>query len=96
MKRKIIQAMLFSALLIIIYYGIQVGYGYYLTLIHVPDIINSYQAVNYLQQEISFGSTNRKYTWLTELIGLFVIGILIFVIVEKVRGIVSENKKRKS
>jgi hypothetical protein len=66
MKKTIFPSIAFSLILVIIYYGVQIGWGYYMTLNYVPDIINSYKSVDHLQQTISFGvkSTNRTITLL--------------------------------
>lgn len=70
MKRTIIQSLVFSLILIVIYYGIQIARGYIMTINYVP--------VDYLEHKTSFGLIN-PYWILTELIGLMVIGIIIFV-----------------
>jgi hypothetical protein len=78
MKKTIFQSIAFSLILVIIYYGVQIGWGYYMTLNYVPDIINSYKSVDHLQQTISFG-VNRPIGMVSEVLVLMTLGILVFI-----------------
>ncbi|MDF2963969.1 MAG: hypothetical protein K0S39_5704 [Paenibacillus sp.] len=80
MMRTVVQSALFSIVLIIIYYGIQIGYGYYKTLNYVPDIMSSYDSVDYLQHKVAFGTRVRPFGFFGEFVVLLGSGIIIFTI----------------
>ncbi|TVX94093.1 hypothetical protein [Paenibacillus agilis] len=57
MKRTLLQAFLFSSVICIVYFVIQIAIGMYNTITYVPDIEKQYENVEYLAQEVSIGAT---------------------------------------
>ncbi|MGN7356196.1 hypothetical protein ACTHPF_02445 [Paenibacillus sp. SAF-054] len=79
MRRTLIQSVLFASLLILVYYGVQMGMGYFMTLQYVPEAFDNISSVESLQSSVSFGSIARPYSFTVELLGLLVIGMAVFI-----------------
>ena len=78
MRRTLIQSVLFAILLILVYYGVQMGRGYFMTLQYVPEAFDNISSVD-LQSSVTFGSIARPYSFTVELLGLLVIGMAVFI-----------------
>ncbi|MBU5444885.1 hypothetical protein [Paenibacillus sp. MSJ-34] len=78
--KTIVQSVIFSLLLIVVYYGVQIGIGYYMTLHYVPDIVDSYAQVGYLQHQVSFGVIRGNPD--LEFAALFVGGCAAFILLK--------------
>ena len=59
MKRIVRQSLLFSLIVHLLYLAGTIGLGYIKTIYYVPDVVNAYQEVQYLQNEIAFGVISR-------------------------------------
>lgn len=93
MKRTLIQAVIFSIVLILVYFGVQIARGVYNTVNYTPDIINSYQSVDYLQNEVSFGIVWSPYGLVLELLGLIIFGMIVFI---SAKFVLKKIKNRKN
>ncbi|WP_208920179.1 hypothetical protein [Paenibacillus uliginis] len=71
-KRIVIESVVFSTVICFGYILFMVIQGYILTKNDVPDIINSYNNVEYLQQKVAFGVINRGGGWIYA-IGAFIL-----------------------
>ncbi|MCZ8520659.1 MULTISPECIES: hypothetical protein [Paenibacillus] len=60
-------ALLFSVGLHVLYFGYKIGYGMYLTLTYVPEIVEASAASSALPEQVSFGSVpafgGLDYLW---------------------------------
>lgn len=68
-KRVLIESIIFSTIIVLAVLGWRIVRGYFLTQNFVPEIINSYDSIDYLQHKVSFGIVNRNY-WITAIIGI--------------------------
>lgn len=85
MKRPFIRAFIVGLSFIIIFYAFQVIRGIYLTLNYVPDIVGSYESVDYLQHKVSFGVVFHPIWSILEILGLFMLGLTTYFVVRKMR-----------
>ncbi|MEK4248208.1 hypothetical protein [Paenibacillus sp. FSL W7-1287] len=85
MKRPLFRALTVGIIFVITYYAIQVFRGIYLTYKYVPDIIESYDSVNYLQHKVSFGVSVDSMRVLIEILGLLLLGASIYFGVRRIR-----------
>ncbi|QOY36777.1 hypothetical protein AWH56_003740 [Anaerobacillus isosaccharinicus] len=53
--KLLLRSVIFSLLVHVIYIAGILIHGWYLTINYVPDIINEYENVTYLQNEVAFG-----------------------------------------
>lgn len=71
---------------VITYYVIQVLRGLYVSYNYVPDIIKSYDSVDYLQHKVSFGISVDPPRIFLEFLGLLLLGMIVYFLVRKVRS----------
>jgi quinol-cytochrome oxidoreductase complex cytochrome b subunit len=86
MKRHIARALIVGLIFIITYYVFQVLRGMYLTYNYVPDIIKSYDSVDHLQHRVSFGISGDPTRILFEVLGLLLLGMIMYFGVRMIRG----------
>lgn len=55
MKKTLLQAALAGIAAVVLQIALQAAYGMYMTAAYVPDIVNAYEAVDYLEHKTSFG-----------------------------------------
>jgi menaquinol-cytochrome c reductase cytochrome b subunit len=55
----LLESLIFAAAIYVGYFVWAIVSGYVLTRYYVPDIINAYASVDYLQQRVSFGGVVR-------------------------------------
>lgn len=60
---------------IVIYFGIQIGWGMYQTMNYVPDVIKAYGTVGYLENKVSFGVAASPLGMAGEIALLFAAGM---------------------
>ncbi|AZK45079.1 hypothetical protein [Paenibacillus lentus] len=60
-KRVLIESIMFPIAIIVVVLGFQVVQGLWLTRNYVPDIINEYASVEYLQQQVAIGIITALY-----------------------------------
>ncbi len=74
----IIQSLLISFVLHVVYFTGSIIYGYFLTKTHDPDIAASYENVYFLQNEVAFGYVGSplfiifSFFGMAALVGLFI------------------------
>ncbi|MVP02294.1 hypothetical protein [Paenibacillus lutrae] len=84
-KRNVILFGLFSAVVAVVYYLIQLIQGMVLTLTYVPDVTRAYENVEVLNQQVSFDSSaSMPYLLLVEIALFMLAGALITLICNKV------------
>jgi quinol-cytochrome oxidoreductase complex cytochrome b subunit len=75
----VIQALILSFLVHIVYFLGMFLVGYFQTISYKPDIKNAWQSVDYLQNEVAFGVSISPLSYLLSFLGVtFVCGIIIF------------------
>lgn len=75
-KRLLIESIIVSILIVLAYLGWRIVQGYLLAKNYIPDIVNSYESTDYLQQKISFGIINDG-NWKTVMKSFFGFSFLI-------------------
>jgi len=80
MRTSIVQSLLAGVIIAVVYYVVQVVRGMYLTKEYVPDLINAYESVDYLQQQTSFGTISSPVWSVLEASGLILLGAAVFYI----------------
>lgn len=92
MNKPLSRALLVGLLFVFVYYGvrlmIQVSQGIYLTMNYVPDIVEEYESVAYLQHNVSFGFVYRSISvWRTagEIFGFLLLGIVVYYIRQRLK-----------
>lgn len=66
MKRML----LFAVSFVIFYFVVQIGMGFMMTWMYQPDIATVWNQSSRLPSEISFGSSNGRFPWISFLIAL--------------------------
>jgi quinol-cytochrome oxidoreductase complex cytochrome b subunit len=61
MKRIFVQSVVLSLIVHIAFFLGNILIGYYQTMMYVPDIVNAYENVKYLQNEVEFGVINNSH-----------------------------------
>ncbi|MBP1931994.1 hypothetical protein J2Z37_001995 [Ammoniphilus resinae] len=89
MKRTIKQSLIFSFVVNVLYLVCTIGYGFIKTIYYVPDVVDGYQDVEYLQNEISFGVISSPLTpiqfGIVSFLIMSVLFILIKIVIVKIR-----------
>lgn len=79
MRKKIFRSLLFAVTLVIGYYICQMLMGIYTTLNYVPDIINSYSAIdNFGGHKVAFGVKASPVDTMIEVMIIMVIGVVTY------------------
>ncbi|PZD97328.1 hypothetical protein DNH61_02970 [Paenibacillus sambharensis] len=61
-RRIAVESLLFPLVVYLVYTAYQGVSGYLMTMYYVPDIVNEYESVDYLQHKVSFGEVYR-FEW---------------------------------
>lgn len=61
--RILLESAVFGIVAGILYFAWTVVQGYWMTIDYVPDVINTYENVEYLQSQVSFGRTETPNGW---------------------------------
>lgn len=61
--RILLESAVFGIVAGILYFAWTVIQGYWMTVNHVPDVISSYENVEYLQTQVSFGMIGAPNGW---------------------------------
>ncbi|MBD2867728.1 hypothetical protein [Paenibacillus arenilitoris] len=75
--RILMEAIAAALLAAVVLIALQIASGIYLTATHVPDIIESYEQVDYLQQEMSFGGSAGG-PWLYPAAAFVAVGLIYY------------------
>jgi len=79
MKRKIFRSLIFAISLVIAYYAFQMLMGVYLTWKYVPDILDTYSAIdNFGNHQVAFGVKAAPAEVVVENIIIMVIGVVTY------------------
>jgi menaquinol-cytochrome c reductase cytochrome b subunit len=76
MKRTIKQAFIFSAIIHGLFLLGTIALGYIRTSYYVPDIVNAYQSVDYLQNEVAFGVSTPLSTLPFLIVSLLLVSVV--------------------
>lgn len=82
--RLLIQAIIFSVLIHLIYLSGNLIYGWYLTYYYIPDVVKEYENVTYLQNEVVFGYVIRPFSYVVSFVLLTIIGVVVIVVWKKI------------
>ena len=85
MKRTIKQSLIFSVVVHVLFFVGAVAFGYIRTLFYVPDVVNAYQEVTYLQKEVAFGQVSPITSWPFWIISLLLTSS-VFILCKKIFG----------
>lgn len=78
MKKPLIRGMIVGLIFVMVYYAFQIVQGIYLSMNYVPDVIESYETVDYLQHKVAFGSVSSPLWTTIEILGLMLLGIIVY------------------
>lgn len=82
MKRTLAKSLIFSVCLMIVYFGLKVAAGIVATERYAPNILESYNSIDELQQTIEFGNTlNNPVFMISEVIAVLLAGIAVYLLV---------------
>ncbi|WP_281884912.1 hypothetical protein [Paenibacillus sp. YYML68] len=79
MKRTLKQAVIFSTVMVVLYYAAVIGWSYYTTRQYVPDIVNAYESVDHMQQKVAFGVVGRPLDSLVLVLLQLAGGMFVFI-----------------
>jgi menaquinol-cytochrome c reductase cytochrome b subunit len=80
MRKSIVQSLLAGVIIAVVYYTVQVAWGMYLTKEYVPDLVNAYESVDYLQRQTAIGTISSPVWSVLEAAGLILLGAAVFYI----------------
>ncbi|WP_054024999.1 hypothetical protein [Bacillus sp. FJAT-28004] len=78
MKKPFIRALVLGLIFVFVFYAFQMLQGLYLTLNYVPDIVETYESDDYLQQKVAFGYVLSPVWRTLEILGLMLLGIIVY------------------
>lgn len=78
MKKPLFRALTVGLIFVFVYYAIQIIQGMYLTMNYVPDIVDKYKSVDYLQHKVTFGHVYSPMWRIIEVSGLMLLGIVVY------------------
>ncbi|MEK5237091.1 hypothetical protein NST99_15485 [Paenibacillus sp. FSL L8-0470] len=93
MKKPLFRALIVGLIFVFVYYAIQFIQGVYLTMNSVPDIVDKYKSLDYLQREIAFGNAYSPMWRMIEVTVLMLLGIVVYYIGKLLRR--TSPKRRK-
>lgn len=84
--KLLVQSIIISLVIHAFYFIGQIAYGVMITKSYVPDIVDSYESVTYLQNEVSFGYIKSPILLIGSLIAVTIITALVIQLIKKLRG----------
>lgn len=78
MKNHVFRALIIGLLFVFVFYAFQILQGMYLTMKYVPDIVESYESVDYLQHKVTFGVKSNPMWRTVEIPVLMLLGIVVY------------------
>jgi menaquinol-cytochrome c reductase cytochrome b subunit len=78
MKKTFVRAIGIGLLFVFVYYAFRIVQGIYLTTNHVPDVLETYNTVEYMQQEVAFGYVISPVWTTIEVLGLLLLGCFVY------------------
>ncbi|RAP77240.1 hypothetical protein [Paenibacillus montanisoli] len=85
MKVHFFRAVAVGLIFVIVFYAFQFIQGMYLTMKHVPDLVESYESVNHLQDKVTFGYQSSSIWRTVEIPVLMLLGIVVYYTLRKWR-----------
>ncbi len=86
MKRPIVRSLIVGVIFVITYYAFQVLRGMHPTFNYVPDMTKSYDSVDHLQHKVSFGISVDPTRLFLEVLGMLLLGMIVYFVGRRVRG----------
>ncbi|KAF0995480.1 hypothetical protein [Geobacillus sp. TFV-3] len=78
--KTVIQALLISLVVHIVYFAATIGIGYWKTKLYKPDVANAWEHVDMLQNEVVFGQAGSSVVYLFSFVGVAMIsGLVLYV-----------------
>ena len=93
MIKPFFRALIVGLLFLCVYYVIQIIQGIYLTMNYVPDNIDKYRSVDYLQRKITFGNGDIPMWRVIEVSGLMLLGMVVYYIGRILRKVTPKSRK---
>jgi quinol-cytochrome oxidoreductase complex cytochrome b subunit len=78
MKKPFFRALVVGLIFVFVFYAFQIIQGMYLTMNYVPNIVETYESVDYLQHKVTFGYISSPMWRTIEILGLMLLGIIVF------------------
>lgn len=85
MKKHFFRAVALGLTFVIVFYAFQILQGMYHTAKFVPEIVESYESVDYLQHKVSFGDQSSSIWRTVKMPGLLLLGIAVYYTVRILR-----------
>lgn len=70
----------------IVYLAVTIGWGYWKTKMYQPDVVNAWESVGQLQNEVVFSQTGSPIVYVWSLIGVTMIGAIVLHVYKAARG----------
>ncbi|MBU9710720.1 hypothetical protein [Evansella tamaricis] len=83
MMKLIMKSVIFSIVVHMVYFTVIIVQGLILTKSYVPEIVESYENVTYLQQEVTFGYVINASFFVFTFLAVAIIGAIIFHLLKK-------------
>ncbi|XID90423.1 hypothetical protein ACF3MZ_17960 [Paenibacillaceae bacterium WGS1546] len=80
MKKPFFRSLIVGLIFVVVYYAFPIIQGMYLTSNYVPEIIEKYESVDYLQHEVTFGQGLSPVWRAIEIIGVMLLGMVVYYI----------------
>ncbi|MCI3919445.1 hypothetical protein MO973_04270 [Paenibacillus sp. TRM 82003] len=96
-KKRIVESIVVSVFVYVISLGWNVLQGYLLTKNYVPDIVNRYATVDYLQSKVSFGVTYELnlLSLFVVLLNLMIIGAIYYLARSYITRVIEKRRSGK-
>lgn len=78
MKIPFFRALVVGLIFVFVFYTFQIIQGMYHTMNYVPNIVETYESVDYLQHKVTFGYISSPMWRTIESLGLMLLGIIVF------------------
>ncbi|WP_442956405.1 hypothetical protein [Paenibacillus sp. YIM B09110] len=93
MIKPFFRSLIVGLLFVFVYYAIQIIQGIYLTINYVPDIVDKYESVDYLQHKVAFGHISSPMWRTIEITALILLGIVFYYTGKMLRSTILKRRK---
>ncbi|UOE94549.1 hypothetical protein [Alkalihalobacillus sp. LMS39] len=83
--KVLVQGAIFSVIVHFVFVVSTLAYGFLVTMFHKPEVINEYNEVSYLQNEVAFGVTYQPIYFVVSFIVITLIGAILIKLIKKAR-----------
>ncbi|MFV8829961.1 hypothetical protein [Alkalihalobacterium sp. APHAB7] len=83
--KLLVQSIMISLVIHAFYFISQIAYGVMITKSYVPDIVDSYESVTYLQNEVSFGYIISPMLLICSFIAVACLAALAILLIKRLR-----------